>query len=495
MLKSSLLEILRTFSKQELIKFEDLVRSSYFNKKENVLNLLLVIKRYAPSFESKDLEKENVWQKLFSGKKYNYGIMKNIIHDLTGLSEQFILLEHYSRDSFRSEYDLIEAANDRNIQSYTSKKIGQFEKRVEKEIAPDRYSIIEDLLYVSGNFNYAKSSFIHEYDLKSGREESLRLAAENLLFYFLITSFKLIHNAHAHEVQGNRLSERTILEKLFLKLKETSVLDDLLTDESRKEDKLSRIVYCFYLMYKALTSDGDPGEYDRYKTYLRNNVELFSSFELQNLNNCRITCAIKLRSPNTSNARESLDWYKFLMERNILLQRNGLITVSTMSNLVRYALNLNESALAEEFLMRYSRKLPEDSRDNTFQYCMAMIHFSRGEFGKSLECLTRIKDEKLLRKYFVKKLQLKVFYELNEYDSFLYAFDSFAHFKKRNKLPNDARVVAFNNFGNGIKRLFKLRNSFEKYESEKFRRDVLISSTGERSWFIQKINEIEHRMK
>ncbi len=37
MLKSSLLEILRTFSKQELMKFEDFVRSHYFSKNENVL--------------------------------------------------------------------------------------------------------------------------------------------------------------------------------------------------------------------------------------------------------------------------------------------------------------------------------------------------------------------------------------------------------------------------------------------------------------------------
>ena len=61
MLKSSLLEILRTFSKQELIKFEDFVRSPYFNKKENVVKLFLEIKKYAPEFESENLDKEKVY--------------------------------------------------------------------------------------------------------------------------------------------------------------------------------------------------------------------------------------------------------------------------------------------------------------------------------------------------------------------------------------------------------------------------------------------------
>ncbi|MBK9332694.1 MAG: hypothetical protein IPM96_09925 [Ignavibacteria bacterium] len=58
MLKSSLLEIIRTFTKQELIKFEDFVRSPYFNKKENVINLFLEIKKYSPDYENENLKKE-----------------------------------------------------------------------------------------------------------------------------------------------------------------------------------------------------------------------------------------------------------------------------------------------------------------------------------------------------------------------------------------------------------------------------------------------------
>jgi len=45
MLKSSLLEILRTFTKPELIKFEDLVRPPCFNKKDNVTKLFHEIKK------------------------------------------------------------------------------------------------------------------------------------------------------------------------------------------------------------------------------------------------------------------------------------------------------------------------------------------------------------------------------------------------------------------------------------------------------------------
>ena len=490
MLKSSLLEILRTFSKQELIKFGDFVRSPYFNKKENVLKLFLEIKKYSPAFESENLEKEKVWMNLFPGKQYNYGIIKNIIHDLTGLSERFILLEHYSEDSYRCEYDLIEAANSRNIQKFTKGKIDQFSKRARSEIDPNKYSIIDDYLLITAYYNYAKSSFIHEYNLKQDREESLRLASDYSLFYFLINSFKLLHNTVAHETQGNLPLSRTLLEKFFLKLEEHSVLEELLLSENTEHDSVSKTVICFYLMYKALTSDGDRAAYDRFKSYLRKNIEIFSAFELQNLNNCRITCSINLKSPDSNSAKESLEWYKFLMEKNILLQRNGLISVSSMSNVVNYSVKLKETDFAEEFLNRYAGRLPADSRDNTYNYCMAMIRFGREEFGKSLESLSKISDEKLLRKFFLKKLYLKIYYELNDYESFVYAFDTFNHFKKRNKLTNEARTLAFYNFGNFVRKLFKLRNSFDKFESENLRKDVYTNLHGEQSWFIGKLDEI-----
>jgi len=491
MLKSTLLEILRTFSKQELMKFEDFVTSPYFNKKENVTRLFLEIKKYAPECGSDNLEKEEAWKALFPGKEYNYGIMKNLIHDLTGLCEKFILLEQYSGDTFRGDYDLIEAANNRNIQKFTSGKIDQFEKRVRSETDPNNYSMIDDLLYITSNFYYAKSSFIKEYDLKQNREESLKLASEHLLYYFFVNSFKLIHNTFAHEVQGNRPVNKTLLEKFFLKLEEHSILEDLLSNDDKDQDKLTKIVICFYLMYRALTSDGDKASYDKFKSYLRENIELFSAFELQNLNNCRITCAINLKTPGSNGAKELLEWYKLLMEKNLFLQRNGLITTPVMSNVINYSIKLNETEFAEEFLNRYACKLPAESRNNTYNYCMAMICFSRKEFEKSLECLSKISDEKLLRKYFLKKLYLKIYYELNDYESFVYAFDTFAHFKKRNQLTNEARAMAFNNFGNILRRLFKLRNSFDKFESEKLRKDVMTNLNKDQNWFMEKLDEID----
>ena len=239
-------------------------------------------------------------------------------------------------------------------------------------------------------------------------------------------------------------------------------------------------------MYKALTSKGDKTEYTKFKTYLMENVDLFSAYELQNLNSCRNTCAIFLNSSDEEVAREALEWYKFLEQKNILLLKNGLIPNSIMLTVVHYSIKLKETQYAEEFLNRYKDKLPAESRDNTYNYCMAMIHFGKGDFGKSLECLSGISDVDMIQKYLIKKLYLRIYYEMNDYESFIYAFDTFAHFKKRNKITSEPRSQAFNDFVNSIRSLFKLRNKYDKYEAIKLRK-----AAGDQIWFLEKLDDLE----
>lgn len=489
--KSSLIEILKTFSQKELTKFEEFVNSPYFNKNKNVTALFAEIEKYAPEYENGNLQKEKIWESLFAGRKYNYGIMKNIIFDLNKLCETFVLLEKYLKNSYQREYDLIETLGSRNIRKLTLSKIDQFEKKVKSELEQNKYSAIDDYLLTTSHFNYTKEGFINIYNLKLDKSEPIRLASEYLLYYFLIQSFKLINNTLSHELQGNPSMEKTLLEKFFMKLEEHSILEDLLSEKDINPDKLSRIVNCFYYMYKAISSGGNTESYNRFKTAFKDNIDIFSGFELQNLNNCRTVCLTNLKIPYAGAAKEGLEWFKFLMEKGALRERNGLVTHSTMSNLVSYAVSLKETEFAEKFVEKYYHMLPEDSRENTYNYCRSILNFGKGEFGKSLEHLSRIRNEKLMLKYNVKKIYMKIYYELNDYESFVYAFDSFAHFKKRNKLASESKALKFNKFGVCVKALFKLRNAFSQFESDELRRDILNNIVTEKTWLLEKLDELE----
>ena len=90
MLKTSVLELLRTFSADELRKFSDFVASPYFNKKTPVENFWKILKKYSPAFDNEKLNREIFWNELFPEKNFNYGVMKNLIYELTQLTEKFM---------------------------------------------------------------------------------------------------------------------------------------------------------------------------------------------------------------------------------------------------------------------------------------------------------------------------------------------------------------------------------------------------------------------
>ncbi len=87
MIKTTALKIIQTFSQEEVREFTDFLNSPFHNKKSGIAKLFNVIKGYYPDYRSEDLRKENIWNKLFGDKKFNYGVMKNLIYGLTRMTE------------------------------------------------------------------------------------------------------------------------------------------------------------------------------------------------------------------------------------------------------------------------------------------------------------------------------------------------------------------------------------------------------------------------
>lgn len=93
MQSSKLINLLKTFSKDEMKKFEEFVSSPYFNKNSNTLKLLRYIEKYSGNYESIKLKREEAYSKIFPGKSFNNKIMKNLMGEL--LKHGWKFLEQY----------------------------------------------------------------------------------------------------------------------------------------------------------------------------------------------------------------------------------------------------------------------------------------------------------------------------------------------------------------------------------------------------------------
>ncbi|MEZ4690628.1 MAG: hypothetical protein R3A12_10765 [Ignavibacteria bacterium] len=86
--------------------------------------------------------------------------------------------------------------------------------------------------------------------------------------------------------------------------------------------------------------------------------------------------------------------------------------------------------LLKNLFSDYKDKLPQELRESLFNYSMAQLNFYKGNFDKSLEFIIKFQTKDMMLKFFIKNLQLSIFYELNDRVSFDYSIDIQAFYKE-----------------------------------------------------------------
>lgn len=130
---NNLIRLLQTFSEDELKRFEKFLESPYYNTIANVKKLFRELRKYAPGFSGESFSRENIWRGLFPGREFNYGILKNLLHELTILSQEFLVAEETENNIFLNEHILIGQLMNRNAGAMSVKKQKEFWKKFNAE--------------------------------------------------------------------------------------------------------------------------------------------------------------------------------------------------------------------------------------------------------------------------------------------------------------------------------------------------------------------------
>ena len=97
----------------------------------------------------------------------------------------------------------------------------------------------------------------------------------------------------------------------------------------------------------------------------------------------------------------------------------------------------------------------------------------------------------MMLKFFIKNLQLSIYYELNDRVSFDYSIDTFRHFIKKNNLTNESRSIVQAKYSDYVNRLFKLREKSNAFELSKLKKEITDNKATNKIWLLEKIKELE----
>jgi hypothetical protein len=484
--KSTLLDIIRTFSSDELVKFEDFLRSPYFNKKENILSLFLEIKKYSPEFTDEKLNRVAVWQNIIPEKLYNYGTMKNMIYELVKLAERFITLEFINSNDLRMFHDLTQALDSRNLEKILSTKLLSFEKNYNLSGIKDSNISVQDYYFFLSKIYWQKIYTYNTSSLNSGLEKETNTASEYLIISFLIYIFKVYDNLRVMKVQENSRGDTDIID-LIMKIIGNEGWNKILDFVKSGSEIDFRHLNCYYSMYKSVSSMNNPENYYNFKTSLFEMNKLINKNDLRDLYINLTNSLMNLMLPEIYIEKESNDIYSMMISNKIFAESNGSLSDNIFNNYIISQSSLLTHQEIEKFITEFLEKIPSDKRENCYNFGMAHVCFIKGEY------ILSINFQYFDMKYYVKNLQMMNYYELDNYEAFILAFDSYKHFTGKNKNVPKIWKVKTSAFYNTVKSLFHLRDKYEEYKFINLKKEITESLASRKTWLLKKLDELEAR--
>lgn len=447
--KSAVTEILKTFSKDELGRFGDFVSSPYHNKKSNLIKLYNALRKYSPLFPVKETSKEELWKKIFPGKKYNYGIMKNLVHDLNKLLVSFLDTEKHSANKYAQDVNILEQYNERNMINMFTKKLAKTKKEISN--APNEYNIY----YYRYLLEYMEISMVNKgYHFKAkGTDLYSKLNRALALFYFS----NQFHNntnceqmAHVINIDVNR-----DFHNLFNRFYFDSGYNDIYT----------RILYLAYSITADLNNGNDYYELKKLFFENRNGLTGMAQYGF-------VLCLLNFVRNNATKGHKqySSDEFSYIKiiidERLYRYAHKDAMDQYLYMGAVMSACRAGEYNWAENFIEKYTSELPRVKREMFKNHAYTSFNLRVGNFEKALYYISQYKNVDDGDKLNVKVFEFNAYYELGYYDEVMSLADTTAHFLRNDKIFSKADKDAFKNYVSCVTKLIKYKCGIGKSRSE-----------------------------
>src|ERR1043166_6894902 len=109
MILKRLIEILKTFDKEELKRFGRFIDSNYFNTNERIALLFKSLKKFYPEFDSNNLNAEQLFAKVYNDKKFDEKTIRYLLSVLMDLAEKFIAFSYIEKEPAELQKQIINA--------------------------------------------------------------------------------------------------------------------------------------------------------------------------------------------------------------------------------------------------------------------------------------------------------------------------------------------------------------------------------------------------
>lgn len=483
---SKLIDLIRTFSIEEIKDFEKFLASPYFTNGRDLTAYYKFLIKYYPDF---NISKFEILRKFFKKSDLTDSKKDSLIRtynwELLKLGEEFITIDSIKKN--KGAYD------DFFITTLLRRQLGKRSEQVYDDMAEFQDSIKMDH-YAFINKMFLQNNGVSVKRLNGKRNETLplfQMQSENLLNFFLHHAEHLLMTINTQNglFKTNNTSNNILaflnsidFEKYF---KEREGFD-----EDLEIQKLA--------IYSILISI-DFSNFEKYIYRLtdsfKKNVSNFGKEGLLHISSSIINLLSRKKEPEY--LRLKFDVINYALQNDFYFDNHYKpINTFKFNRAIRVAMDLNEIEWAKKFSETYTVKLLDEHQNNMKIFASALIDFNLGNFESSLKHISQFILFDLPTNLLIKELQIKNFYKLsliNEeyYETLKYFLDAYKKYLKENCKVSDAYYEQGFKFCEGITTLVNYFFSESKRKkSDSIYKLEIYSETTYHKWLCDEINSV-----
>lgn len=440
---SNLLNLLKTFSREEFREFGLLTESPFFNREKVLIKLYGILKNYYPDFESKELDKKTVYHKLFDGKIYYDALMRNTISDFLKLTEEYLKILQLRKDPFYSQYLLLKELTNRKQQKL-------FKMNFKKGESILNRSDIRDEIYYQNKFlleDESRRNIVVNSSKVIYKEDNLNEQAYSLHVHYMVENIKL------YAIMLNQ-KKFTYDHKFDFTIFET--LRKYLEENFHTYEKIPYITIFYYcvMLYKT----DEKKYFDRLRVEMKKHYKKLTPTDQKNMYMVLTNHSnMQIKKGNFEFYDELFEINKDLLKTKAYFEGNDFMPHYIYNVIALNAIALNKLDWAEKFINRYRKLIHSDFRESAYNYCMSNLLIEKGNYNEALERLSKVTPYDSSSKLFINSTLLKIYFCKNESEAFFSLVDSFRHLLKRNKDIKQEDRIYYNNFITKLKKIYSLK--------------------------------------
>lgn len=477
---NKLTDLLSTFTREEFRQFGLFISSPFFNKEFIQIKLYEILKKHHPDFDSRGFNKPAVFARLYPHKKYSDGTMRNIFTRTLSLAQDFLSVWKYRNDTYSFNMNLLsELSARRQTVLFEKKKI---------DVALD----IETEKHKTESFYYRRFLFIDlqrrfkntQKSLFELMNETLYELSDNFSVFFMIgmlRMYTLLSNTNRYMLHYEL--NKNLMDGIEFHIRENY--------ENYKNITYLVLYYNFYMLAKT---GNEKHYYDLFELMMNKSYELEHAAKQDLYTILANYCYTKINKGEMDFINQQFYINKQKIETEFYKSDAGFMSHILYINVVITGLEAGEELWVREFMEKYKQELDQVNRENTYIFCCSFYHYWIKDYSKSLELAAKVKTDDLSYKHQLRSLYLKIYFDLNEAETFYSHIDSYKHFIASSSNVSGHLRETINNYINFAKKLFDLKYDRDINDTElaMVKKDIINNKAMiNKPWLLRKIEEIE----